>query len=252
MAVIFITASLATVQSQTKSSQPKLPLPIHHFEVRAGFLGGYTNLVDQYYTEIPYYGSTIGGMMGFSYSKDNMTHDLEITFDRADATLDTKPEYKLNQTYFKGTYTFLYEFSDESGSRLRVYSGGSLDFLDATRNYNQFANNYQTYEFAGSVNLVFRIEYLVSESFQLTIGDQVRAPFFAMVKQPELGGEPGKLKFGSWDLWQDIGNKFYLQKAIGNRHHIALDYRFEYYTIHSDREVNQVHQAIGLSYGYHF
>ena len=133
-----------------------------------------------------------------------------------------------------------------------IYSGGSLDFLDATRNYNQFANNYQTYEFAGSVNLVFRIEYLVSESFQLTIGDQVRAPFFAMVKQPELGGEPGKLKFGSWDLWQDIGNKFYMQKVIGNRHHIALDYRFEYYTIHSDREVNQVHQAIGLSYGYHF
>jgi len=247
MLVILLGKSAGSLWSQTKPSRTN-----YYFEARAGFLGGYTNLVDKYYTELPYTGSSLGGMVGFTYHKDNIVHDLEFTFDQADASIDTKPEYKLNQNYFKGTYTFLYQFSEEPNGRLQTYGGGSIDFLDANRTYNQFANNYQTYEFSGTLNLVFRIDYLVSESFRLTLGDQLRAPFFAMVKQPELGGETGEMKFGTWSLWQGVGNRFYAQKAFGKQHHIALDYRLEYYAIHTDREVTQVHQAIGISYGYHF
>jgi hypothetical protein len=80
---------------------------------QAGFLGGYTNLVDKYYTELPYTGSSLGGMVGFTYHKDNIVHDWNSHSIKLTHASTPSLNTSLTRTIIKGTYTFLYQFSEE-------------------------------------------------------------------------------------------------------------------------------------------
>jgi hypothetical protein len=223
------------------------------FRAKAGFYLGSGEVVDHYFSALPYSGLNYSGMTSFQWIRPRSIHEVEIWISGMKASPEGKPDQSLRQTYFKGAYNYWLTLSKPGASRFVFLAGGGASFRDATRNYDHFINNYQSYEFMASLNALFKLSYRLGQNnVGLKIEDQIHLPVFGVIKQPELGGNEGNWQSMTWNELQGVENELSLEKKINRRHSLSIEYRLDFYSIHSLREVSQVQQAAGVTYAYSF
>ena len=228
-------------------------LSAKRFYVGISVLSGNASVTDNYFSAIPFTGPAFGAAVRAGFTQRKSTHEISWWFNAAHTAAESMEGQTMDQFFFKGNYTYLYRITNPKRTAFILSAGAGADFLEASRTYNEFVNNYQSYEFIASANLVGLLGYEIKKGpKKLALTDQFRLPFLSVLKQPKLGGTEGTWQTGSWALVQSISNLLKLEKDFGTRHRLGMAYRLDYYTVNTLREISQAQHFLEINYAYRF
>jgi hypothetical protein len=223
------------------------------FYVGISALSGNASVTDNYFSSIPFTGPAYGAALRAGLTQRKSTHEISWWFNSAHTTAESMEGQTMDQFFFKGDYTYLYRITNPKKTAFILSAGAGADFQEASRTYNEFVNNYQSYEFIASANLVGLVGYEIKKGpKKLVVSDQFRLPFLSVLKQPKLGGTEGTWQTGSWALVQSFSNLLKLERDFGARHQLGIAYKLDYYTIQTVREISQAQHFFEINYAYRF
>src|SRR4030095_16189925 len=141
-------------------------------------LSGNASVTDNYFSAVPFTGPAFGAALRAGLIQRKSTHEIFWWFNSAHTSAETVEGHTMDQFFFKGGYTYLYRITNPKKTAFILSVGAGADFQEASRTYNEFVNNYQSYEFIVSANLVGLVGYEIKRGPQkLAITDQFRLPF---------------------------------------------------------------------------
>ena len=231
-------------------------------------LASRNSVVDNNFSSLPYSGNQLGASSIISYKKRRALHDLEMSFSKG--ILKNQFQYQLTQMNFYINYSNLYKLGALANkSALKVYGGGSLNFLYSSRKYQAFVNNNEAFESATSLSASIKVILAPkSKPSMFSLSNLLSVPFISAVQQPAFGSEklsrnisedPSKRSsiFESQKILSiadffRIKNSISLGKNLNPKNNISLNYSIDYYHIKSQRGVEQFRHTFGLSYSYLF
>ena len=227
--------------------------------LNAGIVFTKSNVIDKSFSSIPYSGNSLGASFFLKYQKNKGSHELRAYYTRGDLQTAAKVKEELTQTYITADYTNLYTIGSSGLNSFTYKAGAGLNVLYAKRDYRNFINNNESFEFAASAGGAFEVSYFFNNKlagFSLT--DRISLPLVSYIIVPAFGGEDAQ---GSFDKNNHIAgissffrviNFLTLQKELSDRQRLSLSYNWDYWQISLSREVKQANHRLGFTYSFIF
>ena len=239
---------------------------VYNWGISIGANAGRATVIDKNFSSLPFYGNYLGLKYALFNQGAKFTHLIEISY-KSD-TLKNKYSNKVAESLLNLDYTSLFHLNHSNLSNaIKVYVGGSLNGVYATRNYTGFVNNNDSYESILSLSAACKIKYSPKGKLAgFSISDDIRVPLASSIGQPSFGSESPtgsthvladkslfkNHKIGSFGDYLRAINSITVEKTLKKRQRVALLYTIDYYHVKTERDVRQLIQGAELIYSYLF
>lgn len=209
---------------------------------------------DAYFGAVSYKDHALNAALIVSTEGDRAYHGLELSFNSG--TLNaTEGNSLVRQRRFDASYTYLYK-TEERASGFRLRPGAALNALYVRRDFDNFINNNQSFDFVASVSLAMDAMYLFSPQNGWSLSDRFYLPVLSLVDQTAFGTESTSIgvdpAIKSFSSFFRIMNRLEIQKQVSGQHAVSLGYGWDFYRINSLREVRQATHTLALKYSLTF
>ena len=248
---LILIAGRETCAQETPDSDPQ------KWTLSAGILFNKPRLIDKTFSSIPYSGNNWGGYLSIKLQKKKAFHELRGYYATGALQAASLTTGRLNQTYINADYAWLYKLGRDNDHSLFAFKAGpGIDVLYAKREYTQFINNNESFEFATSLSGIFEASCFFSNKPEgFYISNRICLPFVSYITQPIFGDEDSQgsdknSAVTSFSSFFRVLNSLSLEKKLSIRQKLSLFYTWDYYQIRRAREVKQATHQLGLTYSF--
>ena len=247
--IILFFALYNVSEAQSISSQQQ-----EKWQLSAGIVASQSNVIDKSFSSLPYTGINAGAFLSLQYRQNKSFHELDAFY--SGGSLKTSGNFsQLKNIYLNIDYANVYAIGPANRS-LKFCGGGGINVLYAQRDYNNFVNNNNSFEFATSLSAVFEISYLFNNTF--SISDRLIVPVVSAVVQPDYGDDVKSNSFFSsmhmlsFSSFLRVKNNLRVDMNFAPRHNLGLGYSWDYYQLKDIRDVKYANHELMLIYSYLF
>lgn len=239
--LLILLSNYISATAQVMQSQKILRLSVSAY-------AGKVFSTDKHFSNQSFSGFCFGGAGFLQYQSGKAIHELEMLY----LSGSLKPGVHASSadiSIINGSYYNLYTIGDAARSALSCKAGGAIDILYVKRMYDDFVNNQASFEFAGSVAAAFEINWQNIHTSGLRLSDRISLPLITLLQQPGFGGgQGGETTITSLNTFLRIRNKLSLEKTITGGQSLSIAYVWDFYRVHTDREVLQANHQVAITY----
>lgn len=234
--------------------------------IKAGITLNKINVKDESFTAIPYSGWKPGFLFSLIIRKQTALQELSINCNSGKLSMESFPGQALQHLFVDVDYARLYKINGSETAPFQWLAGGNLDLVYTRRDYKQFVNRNNSFEFAVSLGLVSEVAYDFQNGIfsNIAIKDRISIPLISLLNQPAFGSEQpeGNLNgegytvgaflksssIASFSSYLRIKNSLAIEKSISETQLLSFQYWWDYYQVSGNNSVKQAIHSLGITY----
>ncbi|MBE9583162.1 hypothetical protein IM792_01740 [Mucilaginibacter sp. JRF] len=205
-----------------------------------------------------YQGSLPGFTFGADFHNKFISQQVSISYQQGNLSNDINTSILASKTV-GANYTVMLPIASLAG--VKINGGLEMQTFLATRKHNQFINNRDFFEFAGSMALSIDASYSISRQHPLIVKTRLTSPFISnitrsgyvnndenTVQQPQFSTYVNNIYVTSFGGYTAVNWQTVIEKHINPKHTIGIGYTRSNYQMKHEQEVTVASNTLFISY----